>query len=380
MARRQSKTECIMTYLLNLIEQGQLPADGRLPTEKMLCEQFGVSRVPVQAAFTELAKVVNIQRTPGDGSFVVPDETVKTAAPIDNLIPFVLAEENYGARFWEAVKGADAYLKQHEHYLMVRYAQKTLQSEIDVIRSLRESGLNSLLLLSRSKTPESAVFYNRMIGEGCNLVFVDSMYRGIFGDLVSSDNTMGGYLATTHLLNNGYVRPAFLSLQKAFYGSIEDRIIGYRMAMEENGLSWEQQRVIYLKDLAMDGADSLNAYCESFVRRLLHTDERPDALVCENDYMALTMYRYLQKYDLRIPRDMAVVGYDNMPEMGNMDTPITSVEQPFYDIGYQAARLCLRKKQHALNGCEHILIPVHLCERSSSAPREASSVSDEADI
>lgn len=376
MARRQNKTECIKTYLLHLIEEGNLPDDGPLPSEKMLCEQFGVSRVPVQAAFTELAKVVNIRRAPGNGSFVMPGATAKaSAAQIDGLIPFVLAEENYGARFWETVKGADAYLKQHGHYLMVRYAQKTLKSEMEIIESLRESGLNSILLLSRSKTPESADFYNRMIREGCNLVFVDSMYRGIFGDLVSSDNVMGGYLATTHLLKNGYGRPAFLTLQKAFYGSVEDRIVGYRMAMEESGRSWDRQRVIHLKDLGMNCADSLNDYCESFVRLLLDMEDRPDALVCENDYMALTMYRYLQKYALRIPRDMAVIGYDNMPEMGNVDTPITSVEQPFYDIGFQAARLCLQKKQHSFNGCEHILIPVHLCERQSSAAKTESAAS-----
>ena len=369
MARRQSKTEYIKEYLLHLIEQGQLPSDGRLPTEKMLCEQFGVSRVPVQAAFTELAKVVNIQRTPGDGSFVVPGGNNRApVTPIDNLIPFVLAEENYGARFWETVKGADAYLKQHGHYLMVRYAQKTLRSEMEVIESLLESGLRSILILSRSKEPESAVYYNRLIREGCNLVFVDSMYRGIFGDLVSSDNVMGGYLATRHLLANGYSRPVFLSMKKSFYGSIEDRIIGYRMAMEENGLSWDRQKVFYLKEMLTDCNDSLNDYCEQYVRLLLETKERPDALVCENDYMALTMHRYLQKYALQIPRDIALIGYDNMPEMGNMDIPITSVEQPFYDIGFQAARLCLRKKQHSLKGCEHIFIPVKLCERQSSAP------------
>lgn len=373
MAEKLNKTERIKEYLLQLIEQNKLPPDGRLPTEKMLCEQFGVSRVPVQAAFAELGRIVNIQRTKGNGTFVRPGTPSKPErAPTDTLIPFVLSEENFGAGFWEAAKGAEACLQEHGRFLMVRYARNTLESEREVIGSLLESGMRSILVLSRSKTPESAVFYNRLIRDGVNLVFVDSIYRGVFGDLVSSDNVMGGYLATTHLLQNGYRRPAFITAKKSYFGSLEERLVGYHMAMDEAGFSQDQHRVFYLEELTPStSASTLSESSERFVRLLLNMKERPDALVCENDYMAITMYRYLQKYNVRIPQEMALVGYDNLPMMANTDVPITSVEQPFYDMGYQAARLCLQKKEGSLKGCQHLLIPVSLRERASSAKKEA---------
>ncbi|MBQ8752435.1 MAG: GntR family transcriptional regulator [Clostridia bacterium] len=373
MAEKQNKTERIKEYLLQLIQQDKLPPDGRLPTEKMLCEQFGVSRVPVQAAFAELGRIVNIQRTKGNGTFVKPGrpQGQKPArSPASTLIPFVMSEENFGAGFWEAAKGAEACLQENGHFLMVRYARNTPESEREVIESLIESGMRSMLVLSRSKTPESAVFYNRLIREGINLVFVDSIYRGVFGDLVSSDNVMGGYLATRHLLQNGYRRPAFLTAKKSYFGSLEERLVGYHMAMDEAGFPQEQHRVFYLEEMDPAGsAYTLSESSERFARILAHMQERPDALVCENDYMAITMYRYLQKHDLRIPQDMALVGYDNLPMMANTDVPISSVEQPFYDMGYQAAQLCLRKKEAPLTGCQHLLIPVTLKERASSAKK-----------
>ena len=66
---------------------------------------------------------------------------------------------------------------------------------------------------------------------------------------------------------------------------------------------------------------------------------------------------------------MALLGYDNLAEMGNMDIPITSVEQPFYSMGYQAARICLHKKTHPTKERRHILLPVSLFPRQSTLLR-----------
>lgn len=366
----QNKTERIRNYLLQMIENNQLSPDGRLPTEKMLCEMFGVSRVPVQSAFNQLEKVVNIQRIKGQGSFVLSDKSADAAGSVSDFIPFVLTENNSSARFWEAVRGAETYLRKHHQYLTVRYAQNTMQSEIEVVDSLLKDGMRSILVLSRCRTPESALYYNRLISEGVNFVFVDNVYRGVLGDLVSSDNTLGGYMATRHLIQNGYKRPAFVTVQKNVYGSLEDRIIGYHIAMEEAAFPFEQHQVFYLKemDFAQPG-DDVNAVTEKFVQWLLEMKNPPDALFCENDYMALTVYRYLKKYNIRIPQEMALLGYDNLAEMGNMDIPITSVEQPFYSMGYQAARICLHKKTHPTKERRHILLPVSLFPRQSTLLR-----------
>lgn len=156
---------------------------------------------------------------------------------------------------------------------------------------------------------------------------------------VHCDDRQGAYLATQHLLAQGRRRIAMIS------GPIDsmpmsNRLMGYQRALFEEGLAFDPGKLL-IGDWQMESGYAL-------MRRLLDAPERPDAVFAQNDAMALGALRAVQDSGLRIPEDIALVGFDN--EMSAYTTPALSTVDPLFEaIGRRALEQLLRAvRQEAL--------------------------------
>ena len=154
---------------------------------------------------------------------------------------------------------------------------------------------------------------------------------GLFA--LNFDNLEGGRLAARHLIELGHRRIAFIA-GDADHPDANDRLRGYRQALEEAGLSFEPGLVVPGEYHEVSGLLAVD--------RLLETRQRFTAIFAANDQMASGAALGLHRRSLRVPEDVSLVGFDDLPSSLYAIPPMSTVHQPAYDMGRLAATAMLQ--------------------------------------
>ena len=205
-------------------------------------------------------------------------------------------------------------------------------------------------------------YIERLAKGGLPIVVVDD--RGHYPDLptVATTNIEGGRSATRHLIEHGRQRIAMLNGPHDF-GCNRDRLEGYKSALQDAGLRFDPQLVVDSDFKESGGASAMT--------ELLAADPRLDAVFVANDVMAFGAMRALRNAGRRVPDDVAVVGFDDIPASAMTHPPLTTVRQPLYEMGRTAASMVMA----AVRGesiAKRIELPTSLVVRDSSGGTSSS--------
>lgn len=211
------------------------------------------------------------------------------------------------------------------------------ERERQYIDTLRMKSIDGISVVSTPpKTPE----YNSdnielILSQNIPLVQMDLTAYRPPANAVVSDHVKGGYMATRHLLSLGHKKIAFITGPSYLEGS-DSRLKGCRKAFEDYGLEWKDDMIYvgnYTYESGLDGIDYLS-------------DKDFTAVFAFNDLMACGVYNGLAKYNLSVPDDVSVVGYDDHFVSGILSVPLTTIHQPIYDMGKEAARILIHAAEH----------------------------------
>ena len=147
------------------------------------------------------------------------------------------------------------------------------------------------------------------------------------------DNFEGGRLATLHLIQLGHRRIAFIT-GDAGHPDATERLGGYRAALKEAGIAFDRELVVPGEYHELSGLLAVD--------HLLAKKQRFTAIFAANDQMAVGAALGLQRRSLRVPEDVSVVGFDDLPTSQYAIPPLTSVQQPAYELGRLAASAMLQ--------------------------------------
>ena len=179
---------------------------------------------------------------------------------------------------------------------------------------------------------------------------------------VSVDDVAGGFMAVAHLIAQGHRRIAYIS-GPGHLQQIRDRREGARRAVAEAGLP-----PTTLREIPTEGQDV--AAGADAVARLLGLPERPTAVFCANDLLAMGVLQTLFGMGMKVPEDVAIVGYDDIEFAAAAAVPLTSVRQPAVEMGRIAAELLVRESaadaDEADHDHQHIVLQPELAVRASS--------------
>lgn len=180
--------------------------------------------------------------------------------------------------------------------------------------------------------------------------------------IVTCDNRGGARAMTQHLLDHGHTRIAFIAGVDVMRDSHE-RLAGFLDAHAEAGVPVDQ-RLIAPGGFSEDGG-------RAAMTAFLKVDPRPTAVFAANDQSAIGAMLTLKAAGLRIPEDVALAGFDNIPFARYLGPPLTTVHQPFYRLGEAAAMLALSVIGGAdVETMERVhVIPTHLVPRASCGCR-----------
>ncbi|RMH74662.1 MAG: LacI family transcriptional regulator [Calditrichaeota bacterium] len=147
---------------------------------------------------------------------------------------------------------------------------------------------------------------------------------------VWTDNVKGAYLATRHLIVRGRRKIALVGGLQGQKVS-QSRLKGYRQALEEANISFDENLVV--EPLEVDEHGGYAAMYE-----LIHRKVEFDAVFCASDLRSIGVIKALREQGLSVPSDISVVGYDDLPIASYFDPPLTTIRQPTYKVGAYAMR------------------------------------------
>ncbi len=256
--------------------------------------------------------------------------------------------------FLEIGRGSEDMISRYGYMLILCNTDRELDRErryLEELRALRagvilvgRSGYSDELLQELASHPAPVVTIGR---------------HQIPCSSVQLDNLQGAVDATSHLIGMGRRRIAFIG-GPCSSSSAVDRLEGFRRAMEQHGLPVEKRLVIE-SDYSLEGGAQAMA-------RLLEAGDPPEALFAANDPMAIGAMRRARDHGLRVPQDLAIVGFNDVPIAAFVDPPLTTIHLPLNRIGGIAAELLLRQLQDPTAQPTTIQIKGELVVRGSTLP------------
>lgn len=308
------------------------------------------TREAVQRAIRELGFVPNQQARVLTGA----SSQVIGLVVLDVVSPF----------FMEAARAVERAAQEAGHVVILCNSDNDPQKEAQLLQMLAAQRVRGALL-----TPASAnVNQDWIRARRLPTVFLD--YQNSPEDCsVSVDDVAGARLAVTHLLELGHEHVAFVGGGRGLRQHVE-RAQGAREAIAQAGLD-PATALVEVFETGLGIQDGLAA-----VQRLLG-GKLPSGIFCGNDMMAFGVYRGLARAGVRVPDDVALVGYDDIDFAADWIVPLTSVRQPTDQLGYLAAQLLF---EHSAGNADHVhrqvVLHPELIVRSSSDPASRTRIED----
>ncbi len=192
------------------------------------------------------------------------------------------------------------------------------------------------------------------------VVMIDRDLPEVEVDTIITDNPLGGYLATRHLLELGHRRIACITGPSSNITPSAGRITGYRRALEEAGISYED-KIVRLGDFHPRSGMEIT---DQFLRE----PNPPTAIFACNDLMALGAIRAARKAGLQVPDELSIVGFDNIDLANYTNPPLTTISQEQSHLGVWATQTLVRRITGAHLPYLKETLPTRLIERESTAP------------
>jgi LacI family transcriptional regulator len=244
----------------------------------------------------------------------------RTSRPIGVIVSAI------GNQFYAGLAaGIEETLREAGYQVVLISDNSDSEQEIEGVRTLLAMRAAGVIM-----TPVGSDAAALLMRHGIAVVELDRQLAKVPCDAVVIDNRRGALDATAHLLDLGHRRVGLL-VADTDWTSDAGRLQGYRDAHESAGVPVDPRLVA---TIAPDAPDTLGR-----VERLL--DERPTAVFAANNLLTEHAWRAIRRRGARLPRDLSLVGFDDVPWMEMVEPAITTVAQPTVELGRRAARLLL---------------------------------------
>jgi len=357
---KHMKSNKIGEIILGDIMRGRYTGGSRIPNERELARQYGVSRPTVSKALQELERRGLVERRPGSGTFV-REPSMTAERRLGLLVPRLTVEPTVLGHFvslYSAVVSEMARQASSARYLLLMSdlpngdAEELVGQARRITRQLIDLQVWGVFFMPLD-VGENLTAINEELTEefdraGIAVTLLDrdlyeTQRRSRF-DLVGIDNKLAAYTLTRHLIKSGCCRIDFVG-SGSRVSSVRERLAGYRQALTEAGLSVVPERIHIGRG---EGSQLSMAHAwndEGVVDALLKTvrQNRSEALVCENDRFAALVLRRALAQGLRVPDDLRIVGFDDEPFAAHLEVPLTTMRQPAAALGAEAIRTMLHR-------------------------------------
>lgn len=336
-------------------------------TIKDLARELGISPSTVSRALRDhpdISKATKLRVTEAAEKYnYQPNQLAQSLQKKRSNTIGVIVPEIRHHFFSTVISGIEEVAYEHGFTIMVCQSHETLAREVINTQALVSNRVAGLLIAISSETTN----YDHLSGvlaQGVPLVQFDRVVEDLETSKVVVDDYKAAYDAVTHLIESGYRRIGHMAGQEGIALN-RHRFEGYFNALRDNGLEYDEKFHLHGGYREVDGRIG--------ARRYLGLDEMPDAILAINDPVAVGLFSVFKEEGLRIPEDIALVGFSDTPAAALIEPALTTVYQPAFDMGQTAASLLMKQfdDEDDTFDPETIVLDTELLIRGSSKARGA---------
>lgn len=234
----------------------------------------------------------------------------------------------------------------------------TGRGDPDHARLLQSQRLDGVIYLAGARTSPEVILELSKSGA---VVLVDEQLPGFDLPTVVADSRRGAREVARYVVEQGHTQLAIIGGPQVLW-TADQRLSGMREALAAAGIDSDTVPV-YVGDYREESGRRLAEEALSGTR-----GSRPTAVLCANDMMAIGVIQYCRSAGIRVPEDVSVTGFDDVPVSAMISPALTTVSQPARDMGYAAATLLFDRLAGTADGDGTIMFPTSLCVRESVRP------------
>lgn len=349
--------EQIADHIRSDIASGKIKPDEQLKSQQLLAKEYGVSLITIKRALSDLANEDLLYSKGRKGTYVQKLGSKKRSLG-SNSIGMVLRDMK-SPFFSLIMQNIEAFASQEGYSLLISNSTRQPDKEEALIRQFYDMGVSGLIIASMTHEYTASHFLRMIHEQNYPLVMV-SYIKDRDIPFVGTDHEQGGYLATKHLINLGYKKIGFINgeLNNAVGDLRKD---GFVRALQEHNLPVREDFVYRLRQRG-EWNDYSSGY--DIGERFVGLSQRPDAMFIYNDLSALGFEQAVLDGGLIIPDDVALVGFDGIERGQFAPVPLTTIQQPFDQIGAMAVENLIKRIEGQPVNTKTVLLPTLIVRKS----------------
>ncbi|AWW00238.1 LacI family DNA-binding transcriptional regulator [Arcticibacterium luteifluviistationis] len=259
--------------------------------------------------------------------------------------------------FSNAINGAEDIAQKRGYHIMIFQSRESSEREKSCLQHVIARKLDGVLL-SLSGSTKDYTFFERLLEDKFPMVFFDRVPEGIKANKVIANNFQGAFEGTEHLIKIGRKRIGHITGPSNLSNS-QERLAGYKAALKKHNLPHNDNLVRFIEF-------DYSTITET-VKNLIE-EENLDALFTAGERLTLSCYEAIKSIDVKIPEEIAMVGFTNINVANLLNPSMTTVSQPAFDLGAEAVNILIDniegKKKNM--GYKQLELPTFLEIRTSS--------------
>jgi LacI family repressor for deo operon, udp, cdd, tsx, nupC, and nupG len=245
--------------------------------------------------------------------------------------------------FTGIIEGIESEAARNGYRVLLGNTNKSVENEYGLIDLLKQKQTDGMILFSARMDPKTLV----NLSEEYPIVLTTAYIDGLKVPTVSIDNISSSRNAVEHLIKLGHTRIAHISGPLEFNGS-RDRYKGYQQALLQNDLKIDSM-LVQEGDFTLESGYNL-------MLKFIAMEHPPTAVFTANDEMAMGAVKAAKDHGLKVPEDLAVVGFDNISFSAIFEPALTTIAQPLFKMGQVSMQLLLQQIQGVqVSKIQHIL-------------------------
>lgn len=245
----------------------------------------------------------------------------------------VIVPEFINSFFPEVIAGIQKVLQEKKYQVLIMSSYESYEKERENLITMEDNMVDGVII-SLSCETKNTEYLLKMVREGLPVVMFNRVNDEIAISKVIFDDYKWAFFATEHLIEQG-CRKIFHFSGPQYLNFAKNRMNGYKDAMKKHKLAFDPDQVVETGLLIEDGV--------GVMEKLIEKGQIPEAVMAVNDMTAIGAMRVLKKHKIKIPEEVAVVGFTECPLAPLVEPPLTSVVQPTFEMGMQVARLLLKQ-------------------------------------
>jgi LacI family transcriptional regulator len=263
--------------------------------------------------------------------------------------------------FSQAINGIESIAYNRGYHVIISQTHESYERETVTIQHMASRSVDGLLVSLSNETTDLG-HLKQLHEKGLPIVFFDRITDEIKTHKVTANNFKGAFDSTQHLIQQGCRRIAHIT-NSPNLSITKERLEGYKKALEQNNLPFDDKLVQYCHHGGM-----IYAEIEEAVGRLLKAKQRPDAILTASDRITTSCLKALKNEDINIPADLLLIGFTNTNMAELFSPPLSAVRQPAFEMGQVAIELLIQiiESKRPITEFETRMLDTELFTRNSS--------------